>query len=461
MIRLFTLDGIQKKAAVFDATKLEWMNGQYLSALPAEELLPAVRRRLEQMGVSAGGRDLRPLIDAVKARSRTILHVADQVAVRLDPSRSQLDEKGEALIRKMGSGLLRQSPRAADALEALRNGAWTAERLLASSQGHGGDQRPQAGRRDAADPGRADRVDGVRAGERAARGGRGRSGAWRGCARWPTARERLTARVIRPVRPGDRRRGRSLACAKSPAPRPAPRPRADSAPPPPSPVPLPSPARARRASPRRAGSRRSGHALPSSGDINLGTLTIPAGVPPEQGRGLLDAARPALTGDLVVGNFEGVLGDSGTTYKCGRQGTARHARRHRSAQARAGENRRLVPRSRAPSRAAPRLCYAFLTPTALAPRLAEGGFTHLNLANNHANDFGAGRPSRPPSGSSTRSASAPTGRSGASRWTRCGAATALTTVAWSASPPIPTPTICSTSRAAPRWWIRSGAWWIC
>ena len=29
MIRLFTLDGIQKKAAVFDATKLEWMNGQY------------------------------------------------------------------------------------------------------------------------------------------------------------------------------------------------------------------------------------------------------------------------------------------------------------------------------------------------------------------------------------------------------------------------------------------------
>ena len=35
MIELFTLEGIQKKAAVFDTTKLEWMNGQYLSALPA------------------------------------------------------------------------------------------------------------------------------------------------------------------------------------------------------------------------------------------------------------------------------------------------------------------------------------------------------------------------------------------------------------------------------------------
>jgi hypothetical protein len=33
-------------------------------------------------------------------------------------------------------------------------------------------------------------------------------------------------------------------------------------------------------------------------------------------------------------------------------------------------------------------CYAFLTPRLLAPRLADAGFTHLNLANNHANDFG-------------------------------------------------------------------------
>ena len=135
MIRLFTLESIQKKAAVFDATKLEWMNGQYLSALPADEILPPVRRRLEQMGVSDGGRDLRPLIDSVKARSRTILHVADQVAVRLDPSRSHLDEKGEALIRKMGPAFSSNLLRAADALETLRNGSWTADRLLACLKG--------------------------------------------------------------------------------------------------------------------------------------------------------------------------------------------------------------------------------------------------------------------------------------------------------------------------------------
>jgi len=102
MIRLFTLEGIQKKAAVFDPAKLEWMNGQYLSALPADELVEPVRRRLAQLGVSHEGRDLRPIVDAVKSRARTVLELAERVAVRLDPSRSTLDDKGEALRKKMG-----------------------------------------------------------------------------------------------------------------------------------------------------------------------------------------------------------------------------------------------------------------------------------------------------------------------------------------------------------------------
>jgi len=129
MIQLFSLDGIQKKAAVFDTTKLEWMNGQYLSALPADELLEPVRRQLAHSGVDPT-RDLRPLIDSVKARSRTILHVAEQVAVRLDPSRSKLDSKGEALVRKMGPAFGRNLGLGAAALEALSPGEWNADRLL-------------------------------------------------------------------------------------------------------------------------------------------------------------------------------------------------------------------------------------------------------------------------------------------------------------------------------------------
>jgi hypothetical protein len=119
------------------------------------------------------------------------------------------------------------------------------------------------------------------------------------------------------------------------------------------------------------------------GDINLGTSTLPDGVPPDTGRGLLARARPALTGDMVVGNFEGVLADTGTSEKCGRMlgetpAPPRSARRHS-----ATDTTAAVPG-----------CYAFRTPTALAPRLADAGFTHLNLANNHANDYGpAGRES--------------------------------------------------------------------
>jgi glutamyl-tRNA synthetase len=129
MIRLFTLEGIQKKPAVFDTTKLEWMNGQYLSLLPVETLREPVLRQLDRMGVAVSA-DVTPLIDSVKARSRTILHVAEQVAVRLDPSRAALDAKGEALIRKMGTEFEANLARAREALEYIPPSEWTPDHIL-------------------------------------------------------------------------------------------------------------------------------------------------------------------------------------------------------------------------------------------------------------------------------------------------------------------------------------------
>jgi hypothetical protein len=118
------------------------------------------------------------------------------------------------------------------------------------------------------------------------------------------------------------------------------------------------------------------------GDINLGTTTLEDGVPPDSGRGLLDRSRPSLVGDLVVGNFEGVLADTGTSTKCLVKVRVKRSRRAR------------IPQQAAESLATRRNCYAFRTPTMLAPRLVEAGFTHMSLANNHANDLGpAGRAS--------------------------------------------------------------------
>ena len=130
MIELFSLEGIQKKPAVFDTAKLEWMNGQYLSALPAAELEAPVRRELGRMGVEPGERDLAPLIDSVKTRSRTILDIANQVAVRLDPARSILDSKAAQLIGKMGDGFVRNLRLSAAALETISESDWRPDTIL-------------------------------------------------------------------------------------------------------------------------------------------------------------------------------------------------------------------------------------------------------------------------------------------------------------------------------------------
>ena len=131
LIAAFSLEGIQSKPAVFDAAKLEWMNGQYLSATPASDLLAPVERQLERAGIAVRGQQLLPLIDAVKARSRTILQLAEQVAVRLRGP-AALDPKAEALKAKMGESFGANLRRAVAALEPLPEMEWRPEPLLAS-----------------------------------------------------------------------------------------------------------------------------------------------------------------------------------------------------------------------------------------------------------------------------------------------------------------------------------------
>ena len=126
MVELFTLEGVQKKAAVFDTTKLEWMNGQYLSALTPEELLPVVEPHLAALGVTADRAAVLRAVGAVKTRSRTTLDVARQVAVRLDGARVVTDEKATKEIAKDPAGY-RAALEASAA--ALAGAEWTAAGL--------------------------------------------------------------------------------------------------------------------------------------------------------------------------------------------------------------------------------------------------------------------------------------------------------------------------------------------
>jgi glutamyl-tRNA synthetase len=86
MIELFTTEGLSKKAAIFDPKKLEWMNGQHLSLLASEALVPLVADALADAGlVRPGELDahnawLTSLIDLLKVRSRTIDDIVRQAA---------------------------------------------------------------------------------------------------------------------------------------------------------------------------------------------------------------------------------------------------------------------------------------------------------------------------------------------------------------------------------------------
>jgi glutamyl-tRNA synthetase len=126
MVQLFSFDGVQKKAAVFDITKLEWMNGQYLSAASPEQLLPVVAPQLATLGVDGDRAAVLRAIGAVKTRSRTTIDVARQVAVRLDATHVALDEKAEKEIAKDPEG---HKNALQAAIAALRDVEWTTESL--------------------------------------------------------------------------------------------------------------------------------------------------------------------------------------------------------------------------------------------------------------------------------------------------------------------------------------------
>ncbi len=111
MIQRFSLEASNKKSAVFDTAKLEWMNGQYLARMSAEELEPLVREQLPSDATGVASEWLRELIDLLKIRARTIAGIAEQVVPYLrdpvvydpDAVQKQWKNRGDAAekIRKI------------------------------------------------------------------------------------------------------------------------------------------------------------------------------------------------------------------------------------------------------------------------------------------------------------------------------------------------------------------------
>ena len=92
------------------------------------------------------------------------------------------------------------------------------------------------------------------------------------------------------------------------------------------------------------------------GDVMIGS-GFPAGkLPKDDALESFKEVRPYLNGDIVFGNLEGAILDSGDSEKCknSKEGT----------------------------------CYAFRMPDRYGKILKEAGFSLMSTANNHANDFG-------------------------------------------------------------------------
>ena len=100
-VKLFELEQMSKKAAVYDTKKLTWMNGQYLSELPLEKILPEAETFFLKDGLvtkewlSENKEYFAKLVDTVRVRVKTLQEVAD-AAVYFFKDIEAYDEKGVA-----------------------------------------------------------------------------------------------------------------------------------------------------------------------------------------------------------------------------------------------------------------------------------------------------------------------------------------------------------------------------
>lgn len=100
-VELFELEQMSKKAAVYDTKKLTWMNGQYLSELPLEKILPEVKPffikdgYVDEAWFAENEAYFAKLVDTVRVRVKTLQEIADASDYFFKDVESY-DEKGVA-----------------------------------------------------------------------------------------------------------------------------------------------------------------------------------------------------------------------------------------------------------------------------------------------------------------------------------------------------------------------------
>lgn len=100
-VELFELEQMSKKAAIYDTKKLTWMNGQYLSELPLEKIIPEVKPffvkdgYVDEAWFAENEEYFARLVDTVRVRVKTLQEIADASDYFFKDVESY-DEKGVA-----------------------------------------------------------------------------------------------------------------------------------------------------------------------------------------------------------------------------------------------------------------------------------------------------------------------------------------------------------------------------
>lgn len=138
MVTLFNPDGLQRKAAIFDPKKLEWMNGQHLSRMPLEDLEPRVTPLMISAGLTtaddiAGRREwYMSLLDLLRVRARTLDDIVRQAGPYFLP-KIEYDPEAVAKNWKDRPAALAILKGAASALQNVES--WQPEPLEAALRG--------------------------------------------------------------------------------------------------------------------------------------------------------------------------------------------------------------------------------------------------------------------------------------------------------------------------------------
>jgi len=125
MIRLFDIDGVNRKASAFNSDKLDWLNQHYMRELPAAEVAEHLALQFERLGIDpAAGPQLADLVTVQADRVKTLKEMAEQSRVFYEDYDDFDENAAKKHLRPVA-----EAPLVAVAGKLASLGNWTVEAL--------------------------------------------------------------------------------------------------------------------------------------------------------------------------------------------------------------------------------------------------------------------------------------------------------------------------------------------